>query len=493
MDIEQAMAWGLCEGRKALERGDLRAALGHFEAVLTQSPNQVDALCGFARAARALNRTPSALAAADRAVRLVPDHYEARTERGFSLHTLGQHARALDDFEGAIRLEAVPTAAHYGRVLALAALGRFAEVIAAAQCVVDAVPTHAGAIKAKGIALRQLGDWSGALQCYDEALLHSPYDPSLRAQRSLALLATGDYRDGFKEYEHRFGLMGQQVALSGAPPWRGDMSLHDKVILLTYEQGLGDAIQFARYVPDVARLAKKVVICLPRTLVDCFRSLDEDITCISLDDVIPPHDVQCPLNSLPMVFSCVLEALPYRRKYLRARPDLVSAWRHHLPPYRCLRIALAWRGRNYFPFPDPRAVDLAALVPILNLDIEIVVLQPDLQPNEKALLEGFAHVRPMGHALTDFAQIAAILEQVDIVVTVDTSFAHLGGALGKPTWVMNRFANCWRWLIGRDDSPWYPSMRLFRQANEGCWPSVIGQIADALRRESELRNQRITL
>jgi tetratricopeptide (TPR) repeat protein len=401
--------------------------------------------------------------------------------RGFARHVLGMPNEALADFERAATSKEVSQEAHYGRAVALAALGRFDEAVVATDCVLRAAPQHPSALKVKGIALRQLGQWENALACYESAMRTAPSDGELRSHRSLALLAMGDYTHGFREYEYRLSLWHSRSDRRGVGvQWRGESPLTGKTLLLTYEQGLGDAIQFARYIPGLAQLAGRVVVQVPSALVTLFQTLDGQPQVIPESDPIPAHDLQCPINSLPYVCGCVLSQLPGAVNYLRVPAYAAKLWAGRHEGRRRLRIALAWRGRNYFGFPDPRAIDVAMLGPLFDVDADFVVIQPDVRPDEHMLLSQWPHVLALGPQLTDLAQVAAVIDQVDLVITVDTSFAHLGGAMAKSTWVLSRYACCWRWLIGRSDSPWYPSVTLFRQSQEGDWAAVVTAVKDAL-------------
>jgi hypothetical protein len=230
----------------------------------------------------------------------------------------------------------------------------------------------------------------------------------------------------------------------------------------------------------IADLGGRAIIRVPPKLVTLIETLPGTPTVIPEHSALPEHDFQCPLTSLPLAFHTRLESIPSPIPYLSAPPSKKHEWARRLGPKRQLRVGLAWRGQNYFSFADPRAIQVEFLRPLLALDIEFSVLQHHITDEESTTLASYRNVIRIGESLADFGDIAGLVEHLDLVITVDTSFAHLAGAMGKPVWIMHRFAGCWRWLLDRSDSPWYPTARLFRQPSEGDWVTVVNDVKQCL-------------
>jgi ADP-heptose:LPS heptosyltransferase len=263
------------------------------------------------------------------------------------------------------------------------------------------------------------------------------------------------------------------------PRWLGERSIVGKTILLYGEQGLGDTIQFSRFVPEVAARGARVVLEVQRSLVRLLEHLPGVTEVVAQGDDLPWFDLHCPLPSLPAVLGITLETLP-AKPYLAAAPERAVAWLQRVRAFPSLRVGLVWAGTTSLGADARRSMELATLAPLAEVrGVTFLSLQKD---------RGTAHIlrsaAPRPHdftpELSDFAETAALVEALDLVISVDTSVAHLAGAMGKPVWVLLRFDADWRWLRGREDSPWYPTARLFKQAAPGDWDSVISCVAAAL-------------
>jgi len=275
------------------------------------------------------------------------------------------------------------------------------------------------------------------------------------------------------------------------PLWHGRESLAGRTIVLHAEQGLGDTLQFCRYASLVADLGARVILEAPAVLVSLLASLSGVAQIVARGDPLPAADFHCPLLTLPLAFNTTLENIPADVPYLRADPARIRHWRERLGERRQLRVGLAWSGGFRPNQPDlwsvnrRRNVPLAELAPLRHAQIEFVSLQkgePAASELRDLLARNWRGPRLVDFTdeLEDFADTAALVENLDLVISVDTSVAHLAGALGKSVWVMNRFDSCWRWLIDRSDSPWYPTLRLYRQANPGDWRAVVRNVASDL-------------
>jgi hypothetical protein len=300
-------------------------------------------------------------------------------------------------------------------------------------------------------------------------------------------LAMGDFATGWQKYEWRWHHKSLDLPRRGLkqPLWLGRENLFGRTILLHAEQGLGDTIQFARYAPLVARRGATVMLDVPPPLEALLASL-RDVTLVRSHALpLPVFDYQCPLPSLPLALGTMLETIPAEVPYLSPPADRVEKWRaligNDTPP----RIGLAWAGCPAHKNDRNRSIPLALLRPLLGTPggapaPRFFALQKELREADRPILEAAPALTQLADQIDDFADTAAIIALLDLVITVDTSVAHLAGALGKPVWILLPFAADWRWMIQRSDSPWYPSARLFRQPAIGDWQSVVRLMCEAL-------------
>jgi hypothetical protein len=305
----------------------------------------------------------------------------------------------------------------------------------------------------------------------------------------LCRLSLGDFALGWRKYEWRW----QQPTVLGSqsdrarPLWLGATDVIGKTILLHAEQGFGDTLQFCRYAPLVARTAD-VVLEVPRPLLRLLSTLPGVSRIVASGDPLPHFDLHCPLLSLPLAFGTTLADLPNHVPYLRADPVHVTAWRQRLAPLPGIRVGLVWSGNPRLDIPLANRIDrrrsttLDRLAPLGEIPgVSLVSLQKgDFRAQSTTPPPGLA-IADWTDELDDFADTAALIEALDLVISVDTSVVHLAGALGKPVWVLNRYDACWRWLRDRGDSPWYPTARLFRQPTPGDWDGMIAEVVAALR------------
>jgi hypothetical protein len=334
----------------------------------------------------------------------------------------------------------------------------------------------------------------------DKAIALRPDFALAHFAKATALLLGGDFERGWPEYEHRRLLGGGVMGLNRefpTPPWRGSDSIDGKTILLHAEQGLGDTLQFSRYATLVAGKGARVVLDVPPSLKTLLASIDGVAEVIAHGETLPRFDAHCSLMSLPLAFHTTLATIPAPRRYLHSSVQRVEVWRKQLPAADGkLKIGLVWCGGFRPDLPDIWAVNRHRDIPLEKLAalrhprlqfFSVQVFQPSsLEPldsrwrgtgwDSRSLLDYTG-------ALGDFADTAAFIENLDLLVSVDTSTAHLAGALGKPVWILNRFDTCWRWLLDRDDTPWYPTATLYRQPSPGDWDSVIERVrSDLVRR-----------
>ncbi|MFI4983096.1 MAG: hypothetical protein ACHQIO_22320 [Nevskiales bacterium] len=317
----------------------------------------------------------------------------------------------------------------------------------------------------------------------------SPDYPNAHWHESMCRLLIGDFPAGWPKYEWRWRTeVGANEKRTFAQPlWLGEQNIAGNTVLVHAEQGLGDTIQFCRYATLLANCGAHVVLEVQLPLVRLIASLGVG-TVVAFGDRLPPFDLHCPLLSLPLAFQTTLETIPAPQSYLSADPIQAEAWRRRLAPLPGRRVGLVWAGLARRNQPDAMATDrrrsitLGHLAPLAALPgVSFISLQKGEPATQTRSPPAGMQVHDFTDELADFADTAALVVGLDLVISVDTAVAHLAGALGTEVWILNRFDTCWRWLLNRDDSPWYPSARLFRQPSFGDWDSVIDRIGNELR------------
>lgn len=497
-------------GRACRESGRLPEAIAHWEKALSIDPAMPPAKAELAavhvetaRALHAAQQLDEALRACDRALAFSPGDPAALHGRAVILIDQRRFAQALDCIEQAMAAGAPPdgrAAAAFlqTHAIALDALARHEEAVASARAAVEADPADPECRRLLATALQSLGRYDEALAVYGEAIALHPGHAHLRWDESLCRLLTGDFERGWVHHEWRMRtpMYAQIDSATGstAPRWDGQSAIDGRCLLLHVEQGLGDAIQFARYVPMVLRQGANVVLQVPRPLVDLMTGLVRPaagpgcgmMTVIGQGEAVPPHDLRGSLLSLPAAFGTRLDGIPADVPYVVADAALRESWRARLArddepsrPRR-LRAGLVWSGNPRHHNDHNRSIPLAQLAGALPREIDWIGLQPSVSEADRRAMAQVPQLRDLGAELRDFADTAALVENLDLVVSVDTSVAHLAGALGRPLWLLLPYHPDWRWLLDRDDSPWYPGCRLFRQGVPGDWAGVLDRLRQAL-------------
>lgn len=335
-----------------------------------------------------------------------------------------------------------------------------------------------------GNTLRCLNKMNAAVEAYKRAVWLQPDFAEAQLELSHCLLSTGHFESGWQLMEWRWqtAQLKPHYLQTAAPVWLGQGSLQGKTLLLWAEQGLGDTLQFCRFAPALLD-AERVILRVPGTLQTLLRSLDPRLTVIDEKDELPPHDLHCPLMSLPLALklSAPSDTSAAPTTYLATPADYRRCWADYLGERTRPRIGIVWHGRQLGLSNPTRDIPLDLLRPLLAAgNAEFICLQKEPAAAEAEQLAGFPNLRVPGPRLLDFCDTAALIEQLDLVISVDTSVAHLAGALGKSCWLLLRYSGEWRWQVERDDSPWYPSMRIFRQRQPGNWDAVIADVGRAL-------------
>jgi tetratricopeptide (TPR) repeat protein len=458
-------------------------ALESFDKALALKPGDADALLQRGNALLALGRAQDALAAFDEVLASMPRHAQARLNRGLVLAALGRHQEAVADFEAALGISPANPAAHYNYGISLFSLGRYAEAVAAYDRALSIAPNHVKAWNNRGLALQALNRFDAALTSYSKALELQMDYADAHFNQALALLTVGDFRRGFEEYEWRWRRTGMPAHGRRRPLWLGEYPLRGRTILLHAEQGLGDTIQFARYVRLLARTGAKIVLEVQPQLKALLGQTDGVCAVVARGEPLPSFDVHCPLGSLPLALKTEPATIPTEVPYLRADDAHIAKWCPRLEALGRPRVAVAWSGNAQHMNDRNRSIPLSHLAPLWSIDsVRFVAVQRDLRSGDAELLAREPRVTQIGTQLDDFADTAAVLALVDLVITVDTSVAHLAGAMGRPVWILVPFSPDWRWTLSGDSSRWYATARLFRQSSLGDWDSVMERLRSELHR-----------
>jgi tetratricopeptide (TPR) repeat protein len=464
------------------ELGRSSEALESYDRALALRPRHAETYNNRGIVLGRLQRDQEALASYDRAIELKPDYAGAYNNRGVTLARLQRYSEALASHERAITLKPDYPEARSNRGNVLSDLERYSEALACFDHAVWLKPDYADAYYHRGNALRELHRHQEAVESYERAIALQPDHASAHWNLADCLLLLGDFARGWQEYEWRWKLSRSQQARREfqQPLWLGEETLEGRTILLHGEMGLGDTLLFCRYAREVARLGGRVILEVQPSLLPLLASLEGVSRALPRSAPLPAIDCHCPLMSLPLAFRTELHNIPAAIPYVHPDPAQVARWRRRLGETSKPRIAFVWSGSVALK-NDRRSMALADMLPLMSPDAEWVSVQKEMLASDAALLESHRELRQVGSELYDFADTAAVLELVDLVVTVDTSVANLAGAMGKPVWILLPFnPHDWRWLLGREDSPWYPTARLFRQPSAGDWASVILRIRKEL-------------
>jgi len=486
-DLPEAMC---NRGNALLVLGRVAEALASYEQALVLRPNLAEAALNRAEALERLDRAADALASYDHAIALAPGLVQAFYNRGNLLQTLDRHQDAIASFDAALELAPAHAAAACNRATSLRALGQLDAALAGYEQALAHNPSLVHALVNRASLLAMHGHHQAALAGYAQAKAIFPDSADAHWNEALCRLAIGDFASGWREHEWRWRTDSLRNAqrIYEQPLWLGDGSLAGRTILLHGEQGHGDVLQFCRFAPLVAALGANVVLEVPFSLSRLIRTMPGPQRVIPHNEAPPAFDVHCPLLSLPLALGTTLETIPATVPYLSADPDQRRAWQIRLAELPGLRVGLVWAGNPRTADPAANAIDRRRSMPLAQLaalgavpGVSFVSLQKGHRADEaKAPPPGMV-LHDWTEELWDFADTAALIEALDLVISVDTSVVHLAGALGQPVWVLNRYDACWRWLHDRTDSPWYPSVQLFPQSGFGDWDGVIDEVAAALR------------
>lgn len=469
-------------GNALRELGRHEEAIASFDAALVHDGSDHQAHFNRGLCLGALGRWQAALDEADAVIAACPDHARAYTARGDWLKNLGRKVEALQAYDRALDLDDQAAHTHLNRGNTLREMGRAEEALQAYAQATTLDPSDWEGHYNRGIALHDLRRIPQALQSYGLARRLAPDEHRIEWNESLALLMSQRWHEGWLAYESRWRLEAPDPALiqQGGQRWNGRQSLQAQRMLLVAEQGLGDSLQFCRYAPLVMGLGADVTLLVPEPLRPLLESIAPGLRVVTRLAPQDRFDFHCPLMSLPLTLQRFDPRQGGHHPYLQADRQLVQQRADAHPRSARLRVGLAWSGNRANPSDAHRSMALASLLQAVPTGIDLVVLQGDIRQDDEVALAKAAGLTHDRQGLEGFAGTAAWCELVDLVLTVDTSIAHLAGALGRPTWLMLHQMADWRWLMDRDDTPWYPRTRLFRQSRSGCWNDVLDRVHSAL-------------
>ncbi|HEY8099799.1 MAG TPA: tetratricopeptide repeat-containing glycosyltransferase family protein [Burkholderiaceae bacterium] len=464
----------------ATQTNDHQGAVELIGKAIEINPDDATAYNNRGLALQALLQLDAALASYDKAIAIQPAYAEAYYNRGNVLQGLKQLHAALASYDKAIAIKREYTKAYSNRGGLLQELKQLDAAIASYDKAIAIKPDFAEAYYNRGNAFQELLQIDVAIASYDKAIAIRPDYAEAHWNKSLALLLAEDFDLGWPEHEWRWKnekcSAFKEKRNFNQPLWLGEEPLIGKAILLHSEQGFGDTIQFCRYVKLVAALGARVILEVQKPLLSLLANLEGVMQLVGKGSALPAFDYHCPLLSLPLACKTNIGTIPVSTKYLKADAAKITQWQVRLGTKTKPRIGLVWSGNALHVNDRNRSIILSDWIKELPAGFQYVSLQKEVRDADKHILQSRTDILNFENALNDFSDTAALCELMDIVISVDTSVAHLAGALGKPTFVLLPYFPDWRWLLDRSDSPWYPSVKLFRQSSMGEWDSVFRNV-----------------
>jgi len=497
-DIERAIkispkiapAWNK-RGNALRDLGRLEEALASYGSALELQPDYAEAFNNRGTVLRDLGRAEESLPDYDCALALSPDAAEIHYNRANALQDLGRPRDAIEAFDRALALRDIYAEAHYNRGNALRDLNRFDEALTSYNRAIALEPAFAEAHNNRSNLLRDLGHLEEALAGYDRAIASNPGYANANFNKGLTALLLGRFAEGWPLYEWRSRKHANQieVLVRDKPQWRGHEDIGGQTLLVYAEQGFGDTIQFCRYARMALTLGAPIILAVQDPLVRLMKSLDPDIMVTGWTAVPGHFDRHIFLLSMPLALGTMAETIPADIPYLRADPEHAQYWKQRIG-MEGFKVGIAWQGNIHSPADAGRSFPLTAFAGLAAIPgVRLISLQKNNGTEQLHGLPAGMRVEALGKDFDAgpdaFVDTAAVMESLDLVIAPDSAIAHLAGALGRPIWVALQSVSDWRWQLGRSDSPWYPSMRLFRQNTRGDWQSVFAAIEEALRQAAK--------
>lgn len=476
-------------GNALKELGQIDEAIQSYEHALELRPTFAEAYFNLGNTYYSIGDGPKAVEAFQKALERRPDFAKAANNLGNTFRLMGQLEQAQAAYLAASRLKANYPAALCNLAVIAYSQGKPTEAMQALEELLAAYPSDLDVHINMGAVLIELSRLDDALSHYGRAIELSPDYAEPRFQRSIIYLLRGNLGRGFADYEWRQHLRGKTWVNYRQPRWEGT-SLVGRTILLPAEQGAGDVLQFIRYVPLVKQFGGTIVVgCYPNLarLLSTVPGVDR---VLETGDKLPQFEVYAALGSLPNILGTTLSTIPAEVPYLFAEPGLVDRWKQRVNGGDGLRVGLAWQGNPLHARDQSRSMPLSSCLPLASIPgVQLYSLQKGFGSEQLEGLDPAVSIIDWGNLFEDYADAAAALCNLDLIISVDTSVAHLAGALGRPTWILLSHAPDWRWLLARDTSPWYPTARLFRQHELGKWDNVIERVGRALKETASIQSQ----
>jgi tetratricopeptide (TPR) repeat protein len=504
-------------GTTLQQQGKHEEALKVFDKAVQLKPDDAELWRNLGNVMLDLKRSDEALRAYQQALKVNPRDWEAARKSGILFHQAGRLQDALSCFDLCDQLQPNEFATHYMRGRTLIDLERLEEALAVNRQAHALDPREPRVCNNIGVNLRSLGRDVEALPWFDLALKLAPNSIEALNNRAVCLFQIHRFDESLRAYEHALAvdpgnaeiewntallhmLMGNfEAGWAGLearwrraaaapypaftqPKWLGEQDIEGKTILICSDEGLGDSIQLVRYVPLLAARGARIILFISDPLYPLFSGLPHVAQCLPLSArALPAFDLHCPMGSLPLAFGTRFETIPSATPYLPAPAEgRVRAWEDRLGRHDKLRVGLVWSGNPKHKNDHNRSARLQTLLSLLDVDATFVSLQKEPRPVDQAVLRERTDIVDLTAHLTDFAETAALVSCLDLVITVDTSVAHLAGALGRPTWILLPYTPDYRWLLDRDDSPWYPTVKLFRQTETRDYADVLDRVREQL-------------
>jgi len=497
-----------------LQLGKTKEGCKLLEKSLEIDSKQPIAFLNLGVALRSTNKRPEALNVFERAIKLFPSSFEILNNLGITLHGLAKYHEAINIYQRAIKIKPEVPDAFNNLGISQLALRQFEDAISTFKEALKLKPNNPEILNNLGFSLYKLNKFQESIDCFTQAISMnklyadaysnrglsyqaiqkikealSDYDECIKLEpnhannywnKSLLKLLIGEFDEGWVLYEWRWKSFAKNaVRYFSKPLWLGQTSLKNKTIFIYPEQGYGDYIQFIRYIPLLKNLGAEIILEVRPALVDLISSTYPELKIVESGNKPQQFDYQCPVMSLPLALKNYFSGIPNSTPYLSVRPEKIGEWADNLGRKTITRIGLVWSGSSEHQNDHNRSLRLEELSPLLALPFEFHSLQKEYKNNDLENIKKFS-IKPHADRLNDFADTAALIESLDLIITVDTSVAHLAGSLNKKVWIMLPSNPDWRWMLNTSDSPWYPSARLFRQNKNGDWTNVVKQIADEL-------------
>ena len=442
---------------------------------LESNGDKTEALLMRGRIFRQQCKSENAISDFTEVIRQHPDNYEALIARGITFGQISQFNAAINDFSLAVSLNSNCASAFYNRGVVYEKLYEFEAAIKDYSIAIKLNPNDFKAYNNRGVARREIRCFDSALKDFDKSIEIKPDFAEGHYNKSLTLLSVGKLKDGFKLYEHRWKTahFRSQRRHFPQPLWHGNEDLTGKTILLHSEQGLGDSIQFCRYIKFFENMKCRVLLEIEQPLISLMQCLLPHEYIYRKGSTLPAFDFHCPLMSLPHSFGTTLNDIPFSGPYLAVHQKRIEHWRKLLKKKDKPIIGLAWRGNPHHVNDQRRSSGLIEIIGSLSKEFEWISLERFPTEHEKHLIDKKGHMRQFGDEIGDFAETAALCKAIDAVISVDTSTAHLAASIGTETHLLLRDCADWRWLQGRKDTPWYNAIKIYRRLDKDRWLSVL--------------------